>query len=382
MIRHLKIGEIRLSLEKLEVENYKSLHSLTIPIRKFNVFIGRNNSGKSNLLDCLQFISEITTNPTNTAFAARGDYSHVVFGGYLKEQITLKVWQDINGVKIDYEIILGENGIINERVFDESRNLVLLDRKEPGTIKILNEVEHSTGTLGTNPIVSGLMYVRTNPVYQKISPTLANLVSFLNSWKFYKLNPAALRNALDPRRQYDIGRDGSLSPLVLHTLLSEKLSIFKEVEETLRSAIEEIEELQSPLTEDGRAYVAIKEKSFEKPFDYHQLSDGTLILLAHLLAVQSPAKGKLMAVEEPEDYVHPKLLKFLVDTIKASGTQVLLVTHSPYLLDVISPEDVFIVQKIQGKTRCTSPDKKELAKFLKDFSMGELWVSGEFENAK
>ena len=379
----MKIDGIKLSLEKLEVNNYKSLHSLTISLRKFNVFIGRNNSGKSNLLDCLQFISEITTiNPTSAAFAERGDYSHVVFGGNLKEQITLKVWQDINGAQTDYEIILGENGIINERVFDESHNLVLLDRKEPGTVNIFDEGGHSISTIGTNPTVSGLMYIRADPVYQKKSPTLANLVSFLNDWKFYKLNPAALRSALGARRQYDIGKDGSLTPLVLHTLLSEKLSIFKEVEETLRSAIEEIEELQSPLTVDGKAYVAIKEKSFEKPFDYNQLSDGTLILLAHLLAVQSPAKGKLIAVEEPEDYVHPKLLKFLVDTIKASGTQVLLVTQSPYLLDVVSPEDVFIVQKIQGKTRCTSPDKKELVKSLKNFTMGELWASGEFENAK
>jgi predicted ATPase len=371
-----------LLLEKLVIKNYKSLHDLSIQLKKFNVLIGRNNTGKSNILDCLQFVSDITTDPIDRVFAARGDFSHVVYGGNPREEISMKIWLAIDKHKVCYEITLIDLRVLREKVFDETRSLVLLSRDEKGQIIFFDEGEQKTFNVGVAPTITALMFIRTDPATEKKCPTTSDLVAFLKNWKFYKLNPSALRKALDPRKEYDIGKDGGDMALVLHTLVSAKLSTFREVEETLRSAIEEVEELQSPLTDDGRTYVAVKERCFEKPFDHYQLSDGILILLAHLLVVFSPTKGKLIGIEEPEDYVHPKLLKFLVDTVKASGTQVMLVTHSPYLLDVVSPEDVFIVQKKDGNTVCKSPNRKELVKFLKEFSLGELWVSGELDNAE
>ena len=48
-------------IEKLTIENYKSFGDKTeIRLGKFNVLVGpNNNSGKSNFLDLLSFISEL-----------------------------------------------------------------------------------------------------------------------------------------------------------------------------------------------------------------------------------------------------------------------------------------------------------------------------------
>ena len=377
----------QLNLERLEVRNYKSLYEFSLLLGDFNVLIGPNNSGKSNILDCLSFLSEITTKTVDRVFDARGGYDHVVYAGRVDEKIYIKTLLSIGKKKISYEIRLAEDKVMREKALDVSSNLPLLDRTPDGKTKIFNERRQETSSLGAVHTVTALMTFSTDPNLTKDCPTLLQLVEFLQNWRFYTLNPSVMRTSLDPRREYDIGKDGRSLALVLHTLVSQHLPTFKEIERTLKSAIEEIDELQSPLTEDGRTYAAIKEKPFKYPFDYHQLSDGTLNLLAHLLIVFSPTEtrmtGGLIGIEEPEDYVHPRLLRFLVDVLKTAGTKMLIVTHSPYLLDAVNPKDVFIIRKVKGKTTYTSPkSKKELKKFLKEFSLGELWFSGELENAR
>lgn len=46
-------------LTKLRVKNYKSLEDVAIPLRPLTVFVGPNNAGKSNILDCLLFLREL-----------------------------------------------------------------------------------------------------------------------------------------------------------------------------------------------------------------------------------------------------------------------------------------------------------------------------------
>ena len=46
-------------IKRLKVSNFKSLRDLKIDFRKFNVLVGRNNSGKSNIIDCIKGKKEL-----------------------------------------------------------------------------------------------------------------------------------------------------------------------------------------------------------------------------------------------------------------------------------------------------------------------------------
>lgn len=46
-------------LGHLKIKNYKSLENVDIPLRSLTVFVGPNNAGKSNILDCLLFLREL-----------------------------------------------------------------------------------------------------------------------------------------------------------------------------------------------------------------------------------------------------------------------------------------------------------------------------------
>ena len=44
-------------IQKIEIQNFKSIEHLEVEIGRFNVFIGENGCGKSNLLEAIAFAS-------------------------------------------------------------------------------------------------------------------------------------------------------------------------------------------------------------------------------------------------------------------------------------------------------------------------------------
>jgi predicted ATPase len=109
------------------------------------------------------------------------------------------------------------------------------------------------------------------------------------------------------------------------------------------------------------------------------MSDGTLRVLGCLAALYSPASPPLICFEEPENYVHPRLLELMVNLLKGASekTQVLINTHSPYLVDFLDPGDLFIVEKVNGETQVKrAEDKKGIKEALKTLGLGEMWYSG------
>jgi len=332
-------------LKELRAKNYKSLKDLRLEFGKFNVLIGPNASGKSNIMDCLAFLSGLAKDhAVSSLLIERGGFDHVAFGGEA-EEIRLGIRAKINGGDFSYEIT------ITEATWHE------LLKKPSGIVS----AEHDHNTLST----------RLREV-----PELAN---FISSWAFYSFLTSSMRTRLPVKRSLRLEPDGSNLAQVLMTLVHEEPKVYRRVEEALRQAIPEVEELLTPLTEDGKTYIAVREKGFTKPFDYHQLSDGTLKLLAYITAASLPGT-ELICFEEPENFIHPHLLEMLVDLLKKCDKQVILATHSPLLVDLAEPEDVIIVEKNEeGATvakRIEDPD--ELRRKLNELGvgLGDYWSSG------
>jgi hypothetical protein len=93
-----------------------------------------------------------------------------------------------------------------------------------------------------------------------------------------------------------------------------------------------------------------------QPFTFiNNFSDGTLVVTAIVAVVLTPDnQSKLLCIEEPENCLHPKALKTLISYLiqKSRDVQIIITTHSPYLLNFISPEDVLAAHVFDdGATR-------------------------------
>jgi predicted ATPase len=126
--------------------------------------------------------------------------------------------------------------------------------------------------------------------------------------------------------------------------------------------------------------VAVQEEGgFSTPA--YRLSDGTLRWLALLVILLNPKPAPVTCIDEPELGLHPDMLSVVADLLVEASqrTQLIVTTHSSSLVDAFSnnPESICICEKIDGATNIRRLDREKLAVWLEDYSLGNLWASGE-----
>jgi predicted ATPase len=114
-----------------------------------------------------------------------------------------------------------------------------------------------------------------------------------------------------------------------------------------------------------------------------RLSDGMLRWLAILAILLNPNPAPVTCIDEPELGLHPDIMPMLADLLReaSSRTQLIVTTHSPTLVDAFSePEDaesICVTEKIEGSTVIRRLKADDLSVWLKDYSLGSLWTSGQ-----
>src|SRR6202035_4035596 len=81
----------------------------------------------------------------------------------------------------------------------------------------------------------------------------------------------------------------------------------------LTQRVPRLEKVDAELMPDGRLLLQIKDAPFERPIMAKFASDGTLKMLAYLTLLYDPDPPPLIGVEEPENYLHPRLLPELTE---------------------------------------------------------------------
>ena len=78
-------------LDQIHICNYKSLRDVALDLRPFDVFIGPNNAGKSNVFDCLHLLSELTRYQQGEPVHSRRGFSAIVWNGEIKSSISIEI---------------------------------------------------------------------------------------------------------------------------------------------------------------------------------------------------------------------------------------------------------------------------------------------------
>ncbi|MEM0991627.1 MAG: ATP-binding protein [Bacteroidota bacterium] len=123
---------------------------------------------------------------------------------------------------------------------------------------------------------------------------------------------------------------------------------------------------------------------------FNQLSDGTFRTLALIFYLLSDENDVLL-IEEPEISVHHGLLLSIMELIKQESKrkQIVISTHSDFVLDQVAPENVVLVTKDREKGTLAKPLSKSMSeseyKLLKEYletegNLGEYWRETDWEH--
>ncbi len=137
-----------------------------------------------------------------------------------------------------------------------------------------------------------------------------------------------------------------------------------------------------PNLESGTVQLFVREKGLSEAIPATWLSDGTLRLLYLMAILCHPAPPRLVCIEEPELGMHPDALALIAEALvdASNRTQLIVTTHSEALIDALSdrPETVVVCEHDAEKgTSFRRLSKQDLASWLKEYTLGDLWRKGE-----
>lgn len=372
----------------LQIENFKSLEKVKLTnLSPFSVFAGPNGSGKSNLLEALRFLGLVARQGVSQAIDACGGIDAIRCQLNSQDFIRFTIAFDIEMGKKQYCYILGLNNLNEEIAVDEllQLNTFTTGRNSGQRVQAINLARREKGksVVYFHSLESGQR--EEIPLNQNTSILLINPYKLLpakllqNIFHFH-LNPQIARQpSVDKSATRHLLEDGSnLASIVKQQLTDEqrKTDILDWMSLVVPS-LENIEVSKNDL--DKQLYLQFKEKQLIHPLPANLMSDGTMQLLALLMAIYSVPEHGWSLIEEPENGLHPKALQELSTLMREQANThhpIWLSTHDTYLVNQLKPDELWLVDKVEGRTRFVRASDLDLTGI--DMTMGELWLSNAF----
>lgn len=219
-------------------------------------------------------------------------------------------------------------------------------------------------------------------------PRIVKLRSYVEQWYLSYFVPNAARKQPPVGAQRWLDPEGANIANVLQYYQRTRPKEFAGIVKRATRGIPGIRSIKPEVSADKRLLLKFDEDGYRDPFYQQSMSDGTLKMLAYGVLLEDPEPRPLIGIEEPENGLYIELIErlaasFVAHTARSKGpTQVFVTTHSPYFVDALEPEQVWLMGKQQGQSTATRV--ADLAK-VKELSaqgipLGAQWYSNHFNN--
>lgn len=178
--------------------------------------------------------------------------------------------------------------------------------------------------------------------------------------------------------------DGSNLAAILYLLQEQYPAELRQIRRAVQQVAPFFEDflLRPPALKPDEIRLEWRHRGSEEYFDAADLSDGTIrfVALATLLYLPSQLRPLVFLVDEPELGLHPAAITLLGALLRKAAveTQVIVSTQSPQLLDEFEPEDVLVMDRLEGATQARRLATAPLEVWLEDYSLGQLWEKNQF----
>ena len=214
-------------------------------------------------------------------------------------------------------------------------------------------------------------------------PRVAALRQFITGWHVSYLSADSARGQPEAGPQEQLSKTGDNLANVIQYLAEQHPERLERIFKVLRERVPRIEKVLADTMPDGRLLLQVKDAPFSHPVLARFASDGTLKMLAYLVLLLDPTPPSFIGIEEPENFLHPRLLLELAEECRAAGerTQLLVTTHSPFFLNALQPKEVRVLWRDKqgyAQTRCVADIEGVRAFIDQGALLGHLWMEGYF----
>ena len=418
-----------MAIKKIKVSNFKTFKDLDLELGSFNVVIGANASGKSNLTQILRFLRDAEDNDLKNAVSMHGGLDYLCnlnakASDELKFEIVLDKKATRRGIEKDYRFDFYDLqyafslkrdksklgfAITSDKLTQKIKLTKSHDRKgklfdetkapEEGTLTVSKERKEISLDIKPDKLEEKFYSKAGRPVFPftrhregkftssantllirepYISFIIPRRISFFKNSAIYDLDPRKAKNPAKITGKAELEGDGNNLAITLNNII--------ESEDDRRKLCNLVKDLLPFVKEVGTEKFAEKSLMITLQEDYYAdkdlradlLSDGTVNITALIVALYFEEKD-VVIIEEPERNIHPHLISRLIEMMKEASKkkQIIVTTHSPEVVKHAGLDNLLLISRDNnGFSHISRPgEKKEVKVFLEnELGLDELYI--------
>lgn len=360
---------MRQRLKSITITGFKTIKKLPgFQPSDLTVLIGPNGAGKSNFISFFRLLSWALAPPGGLQehVALMGGASALLHDGPAQTR-------DIEAVLV-LETDAGENEYSLRLAYAGGDTLIYTDEKYRfSSFSLLSRAQWKT--LGAGHREAALIGKAEGG-----DPTAKTILGLLRKIVVYQFHNTSSTARIRQKWNVEEGRwlkedAGNLAP-VLYRLSKDHPKYYQRILETIRLILPFFADFELQPQFD-RLLLSWRERNSDQIFTANQAADGMLRILALVTLLQQPEFDlpDVVILDEPELGLHPYAIEVLAGLIRAASktAQVILATQSVSLIDRFAPEEVVVVDRPGRDSRFRRLDGKELAEWLNEYTLSELW---------
>lgn len=190
-------------------------------------------------------------------------------------------------------------------------------------------------------------------------------------FKVFQLSPVLARKSSPPIPNPFLSSTGENLPTMVDSLKRGSPKQWELVLEKMREVLPGLIDISTDYIYTRELALFFEEEGVGRPWRAEEVSDGTILTLALLIAAFE-GRSTLTLFDEIENSLHPWVLRTVVETLRSVSKikNVILTTHSPILVDLLNPNELWIIYRKNGESH------------LKKLTEIDPEIKAEFEEGK
>lgn len=408
-----------MKIKRIKAENFKSYKKVDIELNNLNFIIGGNASGKSNYVNILKFFNDIIYYGLDDAILLQGGIKYL-FNSNSRKNSSILLYLELNlekeendmlrvlhsenqlylpnTLKYTLKIKPNEKGegykINNEKIeinfelleknkedyiLKDSYNLIVNKDNNGKIADNFNSKNHNNDEFMTLNFIKHFIK-RGDVLLTSFFSAFGIFYKYDSKIKIYNFDVNLLKSPSSIVGRSELEENGSNLVNIIQQLLKNKTKKEK-LNKLIKVILPFIDDIKVENNVNKSVFFKVKESYNKKEFPSYMLSDGTVNILAIIIALYFQDNNDIIVMEEPERNIHPKLLSILVSILSdvSEKKQIFITTHNPFIVKEANLEDIFLVSRDSGGiSEISKPiNDKRIKTFLEhDLGIEDLFVDG------
>lgn len=386
-------------LKRLRIKNFKLLRDVELDIHGSapTVLIGPNASGKSTVIEVLDFLARSAADGLESALIAHGGMAAIRTAGSSEPIEIYTHWSFLDGRERNWDLHWtlcidakpgGQFYITAESLRDG--DTALISTSQDGTRLVTDEYfaesEPSkivnSRTLGFEAFVDPKRYkglAQLRKVVQKVR--VLGAMTSAPEWARASPEHTSPRSAMVISTQSFVGREGIGLATALYNLQTDHMEAWGNLERAFQAEFPSVTRIVFPPDPAGsRISFAIEDQRFPgRRIFASEMSDGMIVYLCLLSLILHPSQRAVLALDEPDAHLHPSAVRRLMALAHGrSHRALIIVTHSNAVLDELQDPatSIRVVESTKDGARIRKLDAAALNTWRDDYTLSDLRRTG------